>query len=338
MQHVVRNQNLPLLLAQAERLGISGTGVLKAVDLHPDIAFKPFGYIRTGQFMDAVEYVGRKGGGPDFGLNLGMAAPMTAIAAYAVAMKRSSTVFQALSAAGHFMHVMNSAAGFLLVPMSRDVRLEMHFACAGKFAPAQYAELYLVMTLRLIRLIIGPDWSPRKVGFAHRRTAEAEVYRRIFGCEAVFGAPADYIVISMADLERPFRFSSSPMQEILDAFLSTVVGANDSELQQRVAKTARLLMPKGRVSVATVADRLGISTRQLQRELAGDGLTFTRIIEEARVEIARDWIRDGRPGGKSLAGQLGLSGASAASRFMREHRDLPPAPKPTRSTRPRRER
>jgi predicted HTH domain antitoxin len=143
----------------------------------------------------------------------------------------------------------------------------------------------MVMTLRMTRLLIAPDWTPVRVGFSHRRIAEAEIYRRIFGCEVVFGVPADYIVISMDDLERPFRFTSSPMRELLDAFLAAVSTASGSGLQRRIATTARELLPQGKASVTTVAEHLGMSSRQLQRELAEDGITFKRIVDDTYSSV-----------------------------------------------------
>jgi AraC-like DNA-binding protein len=60
-----------------------------------------------------------------------------------------------------------------------------------------------------------------------------------------------------------------------------------------VKGTIKRLLAGQRPSVQTVARRLGLSSRTLQRRLTENGVTFQALVEEARRELARHYLGEG---------------------------------------------
>jgi transcriptional regulator GlxA family with amidase domain len=56
-----------------------------------------------------------------------------------------------------------------------------------------------------------------------------------------------------------------------------------------------------------------------QRELAAEGVTFKKIINDTRITIARDYAGREDANGVRLASVLGFSSPSVASRFMHKN-------------------
>ena len=69
-----------------------------------------------------------------------------------------------------------------------------------------------------------------------------------------------------------------------------------------------------RVPWVTTARRLKMSVRTLNRALAGEGLTYRRLLDQLRHDLAREYLRDQRTSVGEVAFRLGFSEVSAFSR------------------------
>jgi AraC-like DNA-binding protein len=95
----------------------------------------------------------------------------------------------------------------------------------------------------------------------------------------------------------------------------------DEALASRIAKSSawRLsvenaiapLLPHGRARIAEISQRLGISPRTLERRLATEGLTFSRVLDELRLDLAKRYLRERGLPISEIAWLLGYREASA---------------------------
>ncbi len=73
----------------------------------------------------------------------------------------------------------------------------------------------------------------------------------------------------------------------------------------------------GRTDVAFVAEMAGVSTRTLQRRLKMSGTSYSKILQEARFELAR--VRLGDPGLKVIDVAM-MTGYESPQHFTRAFR------------------
>jgi len=85
-----------------------------------------------------------------------------------------------------------------------------------------------------------------------------------------------------------------------------------------------MLLRQGDASLHLAAHRLGISSRSLQRHLAGMGTSYSEIVAEIRLDTACYLLVESEQSISSIAGRLGYSGVSSFSRTFMRMMKIPP--------------
>ena len=81
----------------------------------------------------------------------------------------------------------------------------------------------------------------------------------------------------------------------------------------------------GDAHLGTVARRMGMSTRSLQRALARHGLVFRRVVDQARWELAAPLVVQSDAPLERIAEQLGYAEAKAFRRAFRRWSGVSPS-------------
>ena len=77
-------------------------------------------------------------------------------------------------------------------------------------------------------------------------------------------------------------------------------------------------MPGGGGRIAEVAQELGCSSRQLQRELTAEGTSFKDVLNETRRELALHYRARGRYAPKEVTFLIGYSDPAVFHRAFRQ--------------------
>lgn len=78
-------------------------------------------------------------------------------------------------------------------------------------------------------------------------------------------------------------------------------------------------------TLAQAAEKLGGSTRSLQRRLLAESATFSGVVQRTRVDAALELIRSTDTGLTEVAFCAGFSDHAHLTRTMRKHLDVPPS-------------
>jgi AraC-like DNA-binding protein len=73
------------------------------------------------------------------------------------------------------------------------------------------------------------------------------------------------------------------------------------------------LLPHGNAQASQVARRLGVSQRSLARHLAHEGLNFSKLLNQLRQQLARQYLRDEQLSVSHVAWLLGYQDVAAFS-------------------------
>ena len=76
-----------------------------------------------------------------------------------------------------------------------------------------------------------------------------------------------------------------------------------------------ILLPTGRCSVENVARHLGVDRRTVHRQLERDGLTFSGLVNQARLDLSERYLAHPTRTMAEIADLLGFSGPSALARW-----------------------
>ena len=142
-----------------------------------------------------------------------------------------------------------------------------------------------------------------------------------FGCPVLFKAKDNAMVFRAHDLSAPLPTVNPELVRINRQLLADYLADRESsELAVRVRAQLTRLLPSGEAGQAAVARALSVSPRSLQRKLELEGVSFRRLLDETRRELAGQYFKDPTLSAAEVAYLLGFSETSSLSRAMRRWR------------------
>ena len=319
MRHLARNSLIPGTLELAESFGVDSDQLLREVGLDREMARGIGTLVPSEAIIDTVELAAIKSGRNDFGLLLGTRQDHRSIGPLGLLFEQATSITELQSFSQRFFHLHNTALRYTLSRANGRGSLELQIRAKGVFEPRQYVECLFVICIRMARIILGQKWRPVAVSFKHHRLAERRAYERQFGVVPQFDQDTNAILCNAKELDQRIEPRDPALKLRLEAMLQELDSAFGSDLAAKVSHVTRALLPAGQASIANVAKVMSLGSRTLQRKLRARQLSFTDILIDTRLELARKHLGEDGLTVTQVAPILGFSEASAVSRFLREH-------------------
>jgi AraC-like DNA-binding protein len=188
-----------------------------------------------------------------------------------------------------------------------------------RVVPMQRYDFVWCVLLRTLRRASGRDDAvPVVVEYAFPEPANVAFYEQIFGCPVRFNRPHNVMEFVDADLVDALATPGQPV-------LVQLAHAVPPNFTARVQEILAAMLPKGPPHRDSVAARLMVSERTLQRRLAEEGTSFTSLVDDTRRELARQSLEAGDLSLKMLSFQLGFSEPSAFYRACKRWFGMTPS-------------
>lgn len=234
-----------------------------------------------------------------------------------VVMVAGGSLPEIMSRVARFHRLLTDAMHYEIVEDDDTLSLTIH----TNFEPHWRAvEFVTGMLVGLLRLRLNPPPDPLSLSLAFSNPAGQEIYERFFHCPVEQDASTTTIVWPLAQYRQTPAGAEVARQ--FEPLLEQRLASLESEASWS-AKAAQLIRQKlsaGEPTLTEIASCLHVSTRSLQRHLGSEGKTFQEVLDEARRELAKQWLSG--TAGKlrsltELALILGFSSSSAFSRAFR---------------------
>jgi AraC-like DNA-binding protein len=184
--------------------------------------------------------------------------------------------------------------------------------------PRHAAEAAVASWILRARKLTGADLRPRLVRFQHTAPRDVSEHARILRCKVEFSAKVNTVILLRTDLSLPIVSANSGLRAILDRHAESLLA---SLPEQGLASAARAAIADalraGTAELTSVAKRLGVSKRTLQRRFAHDGLRFEELLEEVRRELAVRYLSEHDVAIGEIAFLLAYSDPTAFHRAFR---------------------
>ena len=323
MPHWARNNVLHGLFKFARTFGCSPEEICAEIGLDPDQALAADALVPQARIIDALEWCGERSGRPTFGLMFGARLDPRVFCLPVLIAERCRSIehFYVLFARNLRLHTTGFSFAFSADETGGAARMLVH--SDPRWPVWHFAEGGVAMMVDMFQRLIGPDWRPRAVEFAHARMGAAGDYQNVFGAPVTFNAGRNALLFSLKDLE--WRANALPREGAanLDRLMQDVLLDEAGDLTRRVAEIIRALLPT-EATLENVAAELSMSSRALQRRLAERETSFTTLRTEARVAMARQYLSHPGVQVSEVAARLGFSHASVLSRLLRQELGAPP--------------
>lgn len=251
-------------------------------------------------------------------LGLAMAANVTpgTFRSLGLAMVHAASLEQVLTlVAGHSRLV--SEVGSLTVDRHDDGSTSVVFSeqMLRKQLLPQQAEVAIGAVHVHARWLAGrPQLAPRAVSFRHGAQGASSAYEDFLGVPVRFGAPLNEYVVSETDLAAPLPYADAELFEVQASRLQQeLAGLPPVGFVSAFAIQWLEARPPGAVRVADLAAMMGTSIRSLQRQLAAEGTSWSRVVDSARRNTCAALLSQGLTLDK-VALRLGYHDASSVSR------------------------
>jgi AraC-like DNA-binding protein len=127
------------------------------------------------------------------------------------------------------------------------------------------------------------------------RSAEhGEMYEAAFGCPVKFKAKRDAIIFRSSDLDLPFVGYNAELLEMLTPQLDQQLAPHKKKQSctDQVKWVLKRLLGGPRPEINEVAKELGMSSRTLQRRITDEGTSYRQLLNDARHELARFYLKE----------------------------------------------
>jgi AraC-like DNA-binding protein len=169
------------------------------------------------------------------------------------------------------------------------------------------------------RRATGEEFAPRAVCFAHPRPARVSEQERLFRAPVRYGCERNEVVLDRTLLERRQRQAEPRLLAMLDRHLEGLLSQlpEDRSLRGLTMRAMADHLLDGEPALSTVAAKLHMSPRSLQRRLRDESTSFAKLLADLRHNLALRHLRNPRTTIGEVAFLLGFSEVSAFHRAFK---------------------
>ena len=177
----------------------------------------------------------------------------------------------------------------------------------------QVYDLAVAAIANVMRQLCGTGWRPDAVLLPRKRPADIRPYREHFAAPLRFDSIIAAVVFPERHLSQVVPDADPLLHRLLSDNAEATVTGTDPMLHMDVRRTIRLLLAQ-HCSRSEVARRLGMHERTLGRRLQASGTTFQQLLDDTRLGMAQQLLRDTRVPVARVAAALGYGDPTVFTR------------------------
>jgi AraC-like DNA-binding protein len=178
-----------------------------------------------------------------------------------------------------------------LVKRGNESAVQFIWVLANEEEPSLLVDVCFAWIVGIGQRGIGRPLNVKRVEL-QRVPAHREMYEAHFHCRVKFKSNENALVFNNADMELPFVTYNPELLAIVAPQLEAELAQQlaDKTFTEQAKGILKQLLAGQRPGIQDLGRELHISTRTLQRRLTEQGITFQRLLEEARRELARHYL------------------------------------------------
>jgi AraC-like DNA-binding protein len=307
------------LLEAIDSAGANPDQVLRVLGLDRAVLSNTQGFIPCSTFARLLEEAARATGDVCFGLHFGERFYLKNIGPLTYVVLNSPTIAVADGHVARYLKLYNRAAKVFFTVDEQRAYLQYVLQDLGIDAPRQENEYSMAIRLNTIRMMVGSQWAPLEVRFAHAAPEQISEHQRIFRAPVLFGYSTNAFVIEREFLERQVPAADERLYAIMRRYLERVLEEmpQEDEVLASARRAVAESMREGQPNLTRVAKKMAMSPRTLQRQLKQRGMDFKKLVADTRRRFALSYLGNRSHTLTEIAFLLGYSEASAFNRAFK---------------------
>jgi AraC-like DNA-binding protein len=211
--------------------------------------------------------------------------------------------------------LVHTGGGFALQEISgvatvRYSTIASSLRCAHHTTDCALAQMFGALVRRC-----GPSFRASEVRLPRRAPADLSLYRAHYkGARLVFDAPEAAIDFPAEQLDQAAPTVDAKLYLFLKSRLARLANRDSEPLRDRATRILGTMISDPRLSLDFVAETVGLTRKELQRQLRSEGVSFGRLRSETRHVAAMQMIQHTTMPLGSIAVALRYADSSALSR------------------------
>ena len=166
----------------------------------------------------------------------------------------------------------------------------------------------LALFLNISRASYGPDFKPIGVSLKREEPECADRFVEYFGAPITFNEVHNALWLDPAQVVKPLATANPELVRVNDQIVVDYLANLDrGDVVSQVRAEISERLPSGHIDEAEIAAAINLSQRSLQRRLTEQNMPFSRLLEDTRRELSRDYVRDPQRSINEIAYLLGFS-------------------------------
>lgn len=314
------------ILRVAESYGLDPNSLLDGIGLAEDQIQDPDARIPVEKTIQLWRRVANLIDNPDLGLKAGSTFKLRDGGVVGYAMMHGESLLGALKRLVRFAKVLNQRADLSLEDLGDRWRLQaLHQPLLPNFRQPIDEGIAGLMTA--FKEVIGRNVVAAEIHFNYDKPESTAELRHLLGPNLQFDQPAAAIVLWDRDVRAPSTEPDASLTRYMDELAEIHLQALP-KLDSFAEKVRHAVWPhlsEGLPSIQSVATRLAISTRSLQRRLREEETSYAEVVDSLRQEKARLLLKDPNLAVYEVGYLLGYSDPSTFHRAFRRWQGTSPS-------------
>jgi AraC-like DNA-binding protein len=310
-------------ISQAFQAGLKASGIDLAVVLRKSglpltLWSSGSGMVTTEQFFELWRTVEELSDDPALGLKLPGRVPVEQHHPASIAAYHARTFRDALQRFARYK-ILCCFEEVRFSETKDECSLEFNWIMSREPVPPLLLDTAFMSALMLGRRGTQKSLFPLRVELK-RSAQHREIFEASFGCPVKFKARRDAIVFRRSDLDLPFVSYNADLLEMLTPQLERQLEQHNTHqsCSDQIKWVLKRLLGGPRPEIGEVAKELGMSSRTLQRRITDEATSYRQILNDARHELARFYLKEPSLGVTEIAYLLSYENPSSFFRAFHE--------------------
>jgi AraC-like DNA-binding protein len=302
-----------------------------------DTALKEAGLVRSqlrdpdkripfAKHVRFLEIAADRLGDPFWGLHLGASIHPKQVGLLGYVALSCDTLGAAIKNMTRYLSVLSEGAEVELAIQGNQVSVTSRILDPHVLDCRQIDDFGASVQLAACRALTSTDVVPERVDFRTPKPHSLAEHKRVFGAPVRFDQPRTGLVFDSKVMDLPIHTADSDLLRILERYCREILGRRPAvqNLTYQVRELIANLLTTGEPTIDTVAREMRMSSRTLERRLSAEGLSYRRILDDIRRQLAERYLGDERLGLSQITYLLGYSEPTAFNRAFRRWTGVTP--------------
>ena len=233
---------------------------------------------------------------PFIGLEIFDYAPTLKADTVAVAMMASRNLYEALQRMARLVHVICDGVDIAIERKQDQIYLNMIVRPQDQdIMPMEAMDPGFLMIINAIKQGLARPGAILQLGFKRPHPGE-ELARHLldlYGIPTQFDCDRHYLLIDWQQALIPNPYWNPSLAQMSEELaLKDLQQLQDENIVGRTRKLILEHLPNGTPQQDAIAAAVNLSPRQLQRKLGAQGISFGELLQQVRLTLAHDYLRD----------------------------------------------